>query len=466
MALSRDEQQLAEDKAAEFRSDHHISIPVWLARPYIRWTKDDLTPIRDAYDGLIGIQDTLKKARQSDGWIINRHAPRGLGLDRAYPEIRPDRKVRRSGVIKHYHGALKLPLPPPKELCPNHSKTYCVECISPWRIYNPKSKPMREHIARDKDHGAYGDHCGVNSDAVHFHQRLQKYNFPPGHGAKRFDMHPLAFRLFDTAEIAFLCLEGCIKSDAVLTEILETDIKASVLSVPSVTLWDVTAANEFYLVAERYLKGRVVIIVPDADWRDPKKPEVSTQSRLCQSHLHRLGIAAHIAAPPYNAWLANDRLKGVDDHLEAEGTLGQLEVIDKEPSPELSRFVRERSSSISQWRRDVATLRELSIHANDEGQLSPTVQAFARIMDTTPSRVTRSLQHLEEMGAIVREKGDLETRRVWIPRKGGSGHYGRQLEWRKPPTITIIPELRAKSVEWSLGERMLRTEHIEGGAPR
>jgi DNA-binding Lrp family transcriptional regulator len=460
-----------------FEVEHAISPEVWRTRPYIRWWTDNMGPIREAYLGLKGIRDTLKKAEQQPGWIISRHAPPGLGLDHVYPEIRPDHPVRRTGISKHYHGDPAL-VPPPKEQCPNHSKTYCTNCVSPWRTYRPDSKPMRDdHIPKAIDNRVevvrdgrqieihYGGHGGVNINVVHFHRDEAKYNFPAGPGAKRFDMHRLAIPLFRDARLVFLCLEGCIKSDSVLSEIRKTHLRAAVLSVPSVTLWD--REPEFYLIVDRYLRGRTVVIVPDADWRDPdpKKSAVRTQARLCQGRLRRLGIDAHVAAPPFDAWRANHKLKGIDDHLAAHHMLGELEVIDKELSTKIRRFVREHTSRIDQMRRDIEILEALSIHADDNGQLCPTVQAIAKIMNTPPSRVSDGLKDLEAMGAIHREKGDYDTRRIWIPRKNGRGHYGRELEWKKPPTITISGDLHATSRAYRL-EELLRNHHIEGGASR
>lgn len=447
------QRQQEEESADEFFRRHGIRPDIWRSRPYIRWTTGDLTPIRQAYVGLKGIRDTLKKAQQQPGWIITGHAPPGLQLDHVYPEIRPDNPVRRSGVIKHYHGE-PLP-PPPKKSCPNHAEKFCTNCVSPWRIYSPRSKSMQDHIERDKDHDEHGDHGGVNSNQVHFHQRYAKYNFPSGPDlAKRFDMHTLAAPLFMKARYAFFVIEGSIKADAVLSA------GAAVLSVPSVTLWD---AKELYVVSERYLKGRLVIIVPDADWN--RNDLVNTQARLCQSHLARLGILAHVVAPPINAWLEDHNLKAVDDHLAAGKTLGELEVIDRDPSPNIRRFVRDHTTRLDQMRRDIEAIETLSIHADDVGRLCPTVSAIARMMNTSRGRVADALDHLEEMGAIARERGEFETRRQWIPRKGGKGHYGHQLEWKKPPTITIIPELRATSRQFSL-EDLLRDHHIEGGVSR
>jgi hypothetical protein len=67
-----------------------------------------------------------------------------------------------------------------------------------------------------------------------------KYVFPKGSKyAKRIDMHPLAVGLLRDAKRIYFGLEGCIKADAMLSAILRSREKASVLSVPSVTLWPI-----------------------------------------------------------------------------------------------------------------------------------------------------------------------------------------------------------------------------------
>jgi hypothetical protein len=41
------------------RTSRGISKEVWEARPYTRWTKDDVSPIAEAYAGLAGSQINL-----------------------------------------------------------------------------------------------------------------------------------------------------------------------------------------------------------------------------------------------------------------------------------------------------------------------------------------------------------------------------------------------------------------------
>jgi hypothetical protein len=485
MALSREEIDDQDPQLADFLKEHGISAEVWWARPYGRWQTDNMTPIRLAYSGLGDIGDTIRKARQQPGYIITRHPPPDLDLDAIFPEIRPDHPVRTRPPTKHYHGDPKF-TPPPRESCPNHEKRYCTHCVSPHQVYAARN--MEDHIGTSKDED---DHHGVNSDLAHYHQHTAKYCFPKsgtiekvkhfrsadgrwrpfhdhdsyqrvwrerhvqskhGHNgadidgehqhwrlvkdldqslAKRIDMHPLAVPLFATADRVYLCIEGCIKADAVLTAILWAHARAAVLSVPSVTLWD--TKDELRAVASRYLKGREVIIVPDADGTE--KPEVMTQARLCQTALRELGIVARVAAPPLGAYQLNNKLKGVDDHLAARRTLDELEVLDRDPAPDIQGFVEDRTWFT--WRRDridraTRVLRSLSMHAFN-GRFRASLNAVARAMATNRKDVARGLRDLEEINAIHVE-GDLAMRRKY---------WRGQEDWEDRPTIVIDEQLRA-----------------------
>ncbi len=425
------------------REDHGISREVWRSRPYLRWTTNDVEAIRQAYAGLSARGFMVRIARQSPGWIITRHAPPGMGLPSIYAEIRPDTAVRTGPPTKHYHGSG----PPPETLSPRH-------------VHSPHA--MRDHIARDK---APDDHRGLNLGHIHEHEHTAKYVFPPApkvdhrwrhehstykrlelrakhvehwHGgadppdihehvrsvkdretslAKRIDMHQLAFPLFADAKRVFFVIEGCPKADAVLSA------GGAVFSVPSVTLWD---AVELPAFAAHYLVGRTVVIVPDMDWID--NPLVITQARLCQTRLRRLGIIASVAAPPVGAGH-----KGIDDFLGADGKLTELDVIDRDPSPDLEAFVEDHAMRRDQARRGADVLQALSMHADHEGGIRIPLRSIARIMGTPVMRVARGLHDLEEFGAVAID-GDLASRRGW---------FSHQPEWKKPPIITITSTLRA-----------------------
>ena len=147
----------------------------------------------------------------------------------------------------------------------------------------------------------------------------------------------------------YLAMEGNIKSDAVQTAIkAEGESGASVISVPSVTLW---RHPEMLAVARKYLAGREVVLIPDAD--GVKNPNVRNESRALQSMLESVGARVVVAAPPLNYTSektgrqkkigevqevtlpsgAKEELKGVDDYLGAGkvigATLGGLDVLER-----------------------------------------------------------------------------------------------------------------------------------------
>lgn len=147
----------------------------------------------------------------------------------------------------------------------------------------------------------------------------------------------------------YLAMEGNIKSDAVQTAIAaEGEKGASVISVPSVTLW---RNPEMLAVAKKYLNGREVVLIPDAD--GVKNPNVRNESRALQSMLESAGARVVVAAPPLNYISdktgrvkkigevqevtlpsgAKEELKGVDDYLGAGkvigASLGGLDVLER-----------------------------------------------------------------------------------------------------------------------------------------
>jgi hypothetical protein len=157
-----------EVNSAEWWAEHGVADEVRAARPYVRWTTDDVEPVREAYAGLTPGQQTtlLRWAAESDGLIIYRHSfepPRDF-LGRVYPEIRPDQPVV-TETIWHYHG-------PPSDEPPSHPST---GTPLPAQHVHTREE-MQEHIARSRDPD---DHRGRNTRKVHPHRRLAKYLFPP-----------------------------------------------------------------------------------------------------------------------------------------------------------------------------------------------------------------------------------------------------------------------------------------------
>ena len=452
-----------------FRSDlfskRGILPEVAEARPYVRYTKADRQPVRDAYQGLNRYQrgtmtrfagyPGVDEADQQAGIVITRHAPPGLGLEHVYAELGPGVIIRTGKPEWHRH---------------------------PWL---PASHP---HIRRDK--GNPTDHRGRRRFDMHAHVPMAKYLFPPApnatvvfhhdhaddpalarpkalelhlqrdHGgrpvrgrhahelrvkdrsvnyAKRLDVHPWAVPLLEDAEIVFFGIEGCLKADAMLSWILENDWKASVFSVPSVTLWD---APELASFALKYLQDKRVVIVPDADWA--RNPAVTTQAFLCRTALHDLGLEACVAAPPKHG--VRHKIKGVDDYCGQGGSLKALHVLDRE-MPTLDHWAatwrhpsENRHDRRDRVARDRQVLELLALHAGFDGTLDRSIRSLARVIgENDHKRVSRAIRSLEELGAITVE-GSLTTRQGnWRT----DSYYDPSLDWEVRPTLTIRPDLRA-----------------------
>lgn len=335
-----------------FFKEHAITPEVGFARPYVRYTADDPSPVQKVYAELPqpGQKGTMTRfAKRADGVIINRHAPTGLGLDHIFPELRPDQPIKTKPLHWHCHPTVSTKDIPVIPTGPSAGRP-----LSKRQIHTAKA--MEKHIARNK---YADDHAGVTNEDVHCHQDLAKYLFPPApkievpwyhdhdeayagrpekradhverwHGgvdvvgrhahtrkrkdasvnyAKRIDVHPFVLPMFEKAERVFFCIEGCIKADAVLSA------GEAVFSVPSVTLWE-APEDELQEFAAVYLHGKTVIIVPDSDWHE--NGAVLTQAMLVRSALRRMSVRAIVAAPPnLDSPDPKKRKQGVDDFLVA-----------------------------------------------------------------------------------------------------------------------------------------------------
>jgi hypothetical protein len=302
-----------------------------------------------------------------------------------------------------------------------------------------KPLPKRwTHDPMDMDRHIEKKHGGVNVQAVHLDENRAKYVFPPGDGAKRLDVHPTAWPRLMKALRVFFVIEGCIKSDAVLSA------GEAVFSVPSVTLWNAPELGAF----TRALIGKAVYIVPDSDWTTNGK--VMTQALYCRTHLRRLGVTdTRVAAPPLELYEQDKSIKGIDDFLAHGGSVSDLAVLERETGYGLAEWLAEKRT----WRKDkvvrgAEVLETLALHADMNGQIRASLRTVASIMGGVHhSRVERGLRDLEECGAVEIE-GSLET---------FARHYDRQTrswvgwEWKERPPITIAPELRAKNFTHPLG---------------
>lgn len=283
------------------------------------------------------------------------------------------------------------------------------------------------------------------------HQHFTKMKYGPNDAA-RIDVHPKAMPRFRGAEVIFAVMEGCLKADAVLTAIRNNDLNASVYSFPSVTLGNCPELASF---ANKYLKGKTVIAVLDADWADPSKEgAVENQGRIYQGKLLALGIkSVHLAAPPQDPKDEMDHpiFKGVDDFLGAgKGSLDQLVCIDVEPPKGVAHWVeewdleqsiriRESGHPYTRMHSDgietiADILTSMAVFAGESGMISVTLSCMANAMGVGQYKVTRMIQKLVSMGAIHVD-GELDT---------GPSFFGGGDDWERRPTLTIIPkELRA-----------------------
>jgi hypothetical protein len=488
-----------------FFHDRGILDHIRRARPYIWWTPENPEPARELFADLNPAQRAhiAKMTSQSPGWAITRHVPPLLNLPTIYPELRPLKAVKIGGPKTHWHGDG----PEPTDftvIYPKSKKFY--EEMPDWMSLPGSRKMWDRHIERcKKKDGTYKDcsaedhHHGVNTEAVHWHQKEAKYVFAPSllmdgarvhdhaethkrdpdkrlphltkrHGgvevegqhaheyrtkdlmapamARRLDVHPLAVNKILRAEVVFFVIEGCLKADAVLSA------DGAVFSVPSVSLWDAHHDAELKRFAFQYLEGKQVVIVPDADWSE--NPQVLNQARMCQITLLRMGIFTYVAAPPatYVDASGNEHdTKGVDDFIAAEGGLEDLLAIDFSGPPRLEDWVRDHATT---RRRDVLwrmeqILWDLSVYAGAEGIVTPTIRTLCRVMGVPRSTLSDHLRRFRDIGAIT-YTGSLDTQHNWWTGIDDD-------DWKNKPHIELISALRSEIPKKKpLGELLIDAE--------
>lgn len=257
--------------------------------------------------------------------------------------------------------------------------------------------------------------------------------------AARIDVHPWSMPRFKGAEVVFAVMEGCLKADAILSAILRDNLNAAVYSFPSVTLGNCPELPKF---AAKYLQGKTVIIVPDADWFE--NVAVENQARIYQGKLLALGVErVHVAAPPNEPKdeKGHPIFKGVDDALGA-GKMGlhDLVCIDVEPPKNVEEWVRswhqinEVPTREEGVRKIKNVLISMSVFGGGSGEIEVTFSCMANAMGTFQPKVTQAVQRLVEMKAIEVD-GILDT---------GPSFFGGGDDWVERPTIRILaPELRA-----------------------
>lgn len=276
-------------------------------------------------------------------------------------------------------------------------------------------------------------------DETHEHQNKMKDK--TSNYAALIDLNPLAAALGQDAEVWFFVIEGSFKAAAVLSEIVETGVKASVASVPSVSLW--MGAKELQDFA-KLVGDKPVVIVPDADWA--KNADVNSFAFFCKSRLMSYGVKdVYVAAPPVGKdkkalWGMNpypypkgsepvpERLKGIDDFLGfGNGVLSDLIVRDVIPpdaktlaalvSKELFFASGGRKPSAAQVANCVKVLTALSVFSGGiemtdkcigPGMVQKTLTSIANAVGMDAKSVARVLVYLESIEFILIE-GDFSA---------------------------------------------------------
>ena len=294
-----------------------------------------------------------------------------------------------------------------------------------------KGKKLADHIEHSKEHK--GD------DRVGPHKHAQPSRPDPAvHLAMRLDMHPDAVKKFHTATVVFYNIEGCLKADSIL------GTGHAVFSVPAVGQWD---AEELPQFIKRYLKGKTVVVVPDADWRS--KPEVVTQARLCQSMLSDNDQVERvlIAAAPLDG---KDRPmygnKGIDDHIgdtarygREGGRLEDMQTISnylpEERRVDIKDFIMSKSPHRGdRLEHEIKALKAMALFAGPEGECTLSLRMLANVVREQRGRtIGKSTadairKDLENYGAIRRIGDDPAlgvdryTRSlIYQPRRGQPG---------------------------------------------
>jgi hypothetical protein len=451
--------------------DSGISQEIQDARPYVRWTPDNKEPVREAYVTLENpdhrrfMLSIATKA--SSGWVITRTPPPGGEF--IYAEIRPDVDVQTGAPTFHWHnrrtprkhidrefGGMKVDEKGRLHFLKGHGGEPCEEP----HFHDEKAKYVfppspRVKILRRKDYHNHAidypdgkprkraldriplaEHMRKHSgsgEGWHFH--LRNIKDKSGSLAKRIDMHHMAVELFDSADVVFFALEGCLKADSILTAIKRSGMSASVLSVPSVTLW---RAPELDDVIEKYMQRRLVFIVPDADWA--KNDLVIFQARCLQTYLEKRGIRAEVAAPPLDdkREITKDRngkeLKGVDDWLAAGHELEGMTVLVRTPPYGLEDWISEQEGYKRKdgMDRDKVVLTALALHANHEGVINVSVRSLQQLLTRWMhfTTIAKAIQSLADKNAISATPSE---------------------SWYEPQKIEIVKKLRAHVTPYPLG---------------
>lgn len=228
----------------------------------------------------------------------------------------------------------------------------------------------------------------------------------------------------ETKGRVYLAMEGSIKGSAILAALLEQDPTASVIAVPSVTLW---RTPEMQAIAAKYLRGREVVLIPDADGVNNKN--VRNESRAMHAMLLNSGAKVVVASPPiplkengqpetdasgtvhlYESTLGSgktEELKGVDDWLGAgrfskdarlgpdKGTLGGMVYRDRVvPAEHINADFTAKGTRES----DRAVIKAVSLLAGDAGSVKVSEAMLVAATGLPRSTARDALERLSQPG--------------------------------------------------------------------
>jgi hypothetical protein len=264
-----------------------------------------------------------------------------------------------------------------------------------------------------------------------------------------------------TARHVFFGIEGCIKADAIGTQILRTGKAGycTVVSSPSVTLWGSPELEDFI---QTFLKdipesnGRPlpeITIVPDADAYNDDHVLVRQQALFFRTYLRRKGLNAKIAAPPscdfkgmHSKCVAGAKCKanGVDDFLARGGHLEELVVLERElPVNAFDAWALEQKFKYrhrdDRIRNERLFLEGLALHGQDDGTFTGWLPQIAKVTGLGRSTVYDIAHRLIDAGAVLTNKPLALSQRQFLKR---DGEFVTPFDFEDPVTFSIPEGLR------------------------
>lgn len=272
-----------------------------------------------------------------------------------------------------------------------------------------------------------------------------KYVFPPGQGkAARIEVNQDKQNVKNLVEgkgRVYFIMEGNLKADAALTAVKKEDPTAAVISVPSVTAWP---GKETDWVAKKYLQGRDVVLIPDAD--GVNNVDVTRQAINLKGKLLSNGVTnVKVAAPPLVRDKSGkldveplklpsgkeDARKGLDDHLGlGKGTLGDLIYSDtKTPNFDLTNLSKQNKVKSHSVQNSNKVLNAISDMAGERAAGKISDKSIEKYTGLASSSVNDSVIRLEKMGVI-------KVHHIFDPKLLGEGRREQIMEYDEIKRVT------------------------------